>query len=92
MTTLELNTVSRGFQAAKLVLEELKPAIDQLNIIYDSVGGAKQTIDQAGLDAVPAFSGITKAQLDDGIFALTATLRTAINNAFTQLAHLAARA
>lgn len=92
LTALESNTVSRGLQAAKKVVDELKPVIDSLNIIYDSAGGAKTTITQQNLDLVPSFSGITKAQLDDGMFALTATLRTAINDAYTQLVQLSARA
>lgn len=92
MTQLELNTVSRGLAAAKLVLDQLKPSIDALNVIYDSAGGAKTTITQQGLDAVPAFSGLTKTQLDDGMFALTSTLRLAIADAYTQLAQLSARA
>lgn len=92
MTQLELNTVSRGLAAAKKVLDELYPVLLSLNVIYDSEGGAKTTITQEGLDAVASFSGITKAQLDDGMFALTSTVRTAVANAYTQLAQLAARA
>lgn len=92
LNPLELDTVSRGFQTAKKILDELKPVIDSLNVIYDSAGGVKETISQEELDDIPAFSGITKAQLDDGMFALTSTLREDINNAFTQLTHLAARA
>lgn len=91
LTQLEQNTVSKGINAAKLVIETLEPILHELNIIYDSGGGAKTTITQAGLDAIPSFSGLTKAQLDDGLFALTATLRTDIQNAYTQLAELAAR-
>jgi hypothetical protein len=92
MTQLEINTVSRGLAAAKLVLDQLKPVVDALNVIYDSAGGAKSTINQQGLDSIAAFSGLTKTQLDDGMFALTSTLRTAIANAYTQLAQLSARA
>lgn len=92
LTALEKDTVSRALQVAQLVLAQLKPVIDALNIIYDSDGGAHQTITQPGLDAVPSFSGLTKAQLDDGMFALTSTIRLAIDGAYGQLAQLAARA
>jgi hypothetical protein len=91
LSALESDTVSRGAQSAKIVVEQLKPLLDRLNIIYDSTGGAKTTITQGNLDLVPSFSGLTKAQLDDGMFALTATLKTAIDAAYTQLVELAAR-
>jgi pyoverdine/dityrosine biosynthesis protein Dit1 len=91
MTQLELNTVSKALAAAKLVLEQLKPVLDHLNAIYDPAGGAKLTITQDGLNTVPSFSGLTKEQLDDGMYALTTTLRAAVNSAYTQLAQLAAR-
>lgn len=92
LNALEQNTVSKGMAAAKMVIEQLYPVLKELNIIYDSQGGVKTTIDQAGLDGVASFSGLTKQQLDDGMFALTATLRGDIENAFAQLAELAARA
>lgn len=92
MTALEKNTVSRGLAAARLATEQLKPVLDSLNVIYDGNGGAKTTIDQAGLDAVASFSGLTKAQLDDGMYALTATLKSAIDAAYTQLSQLSSRA
>lgn len=91
-TPLELDTVSRGMLAAKKLLDEVKPVLDLLNVIYDAAGGVKETLTQAELDAVTSFSGLTKAQLDDGMFALTSTVKTAITNAYTQLAALAARA
>lgn len=92
LTALESNTVSRALQAAKLTLEQLKPVLDSLDVIYNSAGGAKTTITQAGLDEIASFSGLTKTQLDDGMFALTGTLKNDIVNAYTALAQLAARA
>lgn len=91
LTQLEKQTVLRGLYAAKKVLDDLRPIIDALNVVYDSVGGAKTTITQQNLDLEPAFSSLTKQQLDDGMFVLTSTLRTAIANGFTQLAQLSAR-
>lgn len=92
MTALESNTISLSLQAAKKVLDELKPVIDRLNIIYDSEGGAKTTITQEDLDGVASFSGLTKTQLDDGMWILTSVLRTDIANGYSALAQLAARA
>jgi hypothetical protein len=91
LTTLEQNTISRGIAAAKLLLEEVKPQLDALNIIYDSVGGAKETISQPGIDEIPSLSGLTKVQLDDALYQLTAILRPALLSGYAVLAHLAAR-
>lgn len=91
LTALESNTVSKGLAAAKYIIETLKPVLDELNIIYDSTGGAKTTITQGNLDLVPSFSNLTKTQLDDGMYVLTTTLKTDIASAYTQLAQLAAR-
>lgn len=91
ITRLESDTVSRGFNAAKLALEQLKPVVDSLDVIYNSSGGVKDTLTQGDLDGVPSFSGITKGQVDDGVFALMG-IKTAIANAYTALAEFAARA
>lgn len=91
LSTLELNTIRRGAQMARLVIDQLKPVIDELNVIYDADDGVKEIVDQEALDTEPSLSGLTKAQLDDGMYALTATLKTTIGNAYTQLVHLAAR-
>jgi hypothetical protein len=93
LNALEANTIARANAAARKILEELKPVLDGLNVIYDTeTTGAKVTITQQNLDADPALSGITKGQLDDGMYVLTATLRAAIAAGYTQLAQLAARA
>ena len=76
---------------AKLLLDQVKPVLDQLNPIYDGAGGVKTTVDQAGLDGVSSFSGLTKTQLDDGMYVLTATIKAALDNGLTQLTQLAAR-
>ena len=91
LSALEQNTISRAIQAAKYLVEQLKPILDELNVIYDADGGAKSTITQQGLDAVASFSGLTKAQLDDGFYVLTATLRGDLVNGYSQLAQLAGR-
>lgn len=91
LTRLEQDTLSKGMGAARLIIEQLKPIIDGLNILYDSAGGVKETLTQADLDTVANYSGLTKQQVDDGMYVLTATLRDGVNNAYTQLLHLAAR-
>ncbi len=91
ISTLEQNTVTQGLRTAKLVIEKLAPVLNELNVIYDAGGGVKETLTQPELDSVAAFGGITKAQLDDGMFALTSTLKNDITNAYAQLTQLAAR-
>lgn len=85
------NTISKAAQAAK-ALENMIGLLDELNVLYDAGGGFKETIQQADLDAIASFSGITKQQLDDGMYVLTAIIRPAVHDNFTQLIHLAARA
>ncbi len=92
LTTLEKNTVNRGCIQAKILIEQVKPLLDEMNAIYDSAGGVKTTITQEDLDAESSLSGLTKAQLDDGMFVLTSTLKGDLANGLTQLAQLAARA
>lgn len=91
LTTLEQNTVSRACQTAKTIIEQIYPLLLELDIIYNSSGGAKTTITQPGLDAITSFSGLTKNQLDDGLFALTSTIKADVLAAYTQLAQIAAR-
>lgn len=92
MTPLEQNTVSIAMKNAKTLIEQIKPVLDELNVLYDSDGGLKTTINQAKLDSVASFSGLTKTQLDDGMYALTSTIRGDLATAYTQLSQLAARA
>jgi hypothetical protein len=91
LSPLGQNTVSRAITAAKYLLETLKPILDELNVTYDSQGGLKSTIGQADLDGITSFSGLTKAQLDDGMYVLTATLRGDLANGYSALVQLAAR-
>lgn len=91
LSQLEQDTIDKGIQAAKRFVAELKPILDQLNVIYDGANGVKTTVAQPGLNEVAALSGLTKAQLDDGFYALTATLKGAIDSTYTQLMQLAAR-
>lgn len=92
LTTLEQNTINRACVQAKILLEQLKPILDEMNSIYDSAGGAKTSITQQNLDAATYLSGLTKAQLDDGMFVLTGTIKGDLANGLTQLSQLAARA
>jgi len=91
MAALEQNAISRAMNAAAKIIREVYPVAHELNVLYDSQGGLKTTISQEDLDSVP-LSGLTKQQLDDGLYAITATLKGAIEGAYTALAELAARA
>lgn len=66
-------------------LEDALAELKHLNITYDSSGGLKETITLSDLNGDPALSGLTKVALDDGMFALTATIRTAIEGAYSQI-------
>lgn len=91
MTPLELKVIKEGAAVARMMLQQIKPRLDALNIDYDAAGGVKATVDQTKLDSEISLSLLTKAQLDDGMYALTATLKSAVDTAYTQLEKLAAR-
>jgi hypothetical protein len=91
LSSLELNVIRNAILTANKIITEVKPVLDSMNIIYDSGGGAKTTITQQNMDAYSNLSGLTKQQLDDGLFALTGTIRGDLVNAYSQLAELAAR-
>lgn len=92
LTALEQDTISRGMQAARQLVDTVKPALEGLNVIYNGAGGVKETVTQEDLDSYAAYSGLTKSQLDDGMYAMTATLLADLTAAFAQLQQLAARA
>lgn len=91
LSTLESTTINRAISATRKALEELKPVLDGLKIVYDSVGGVKATITQANLDLAIGLSGITKQQVDDALFVLTGSLLTSLTTSYAQLQQLAAR-
>lgn len=88
----QLNAISTSMQTAKQLLTQLKPTLDLLNVTMNAAGGLLATVQQADLDAVPAYSGITVQQLKDGVFPLTGAVLNDIAGSFNQLAQLAARA
>jgi hypothetical protein len=93
LSALEANTTARARAVAKKLLEEVLPVLNGLDIIYNTATtGAKFTITQANMDADPGLSGMTKAQLDDLLFALTGALRNDLTTSFAQLSQGAARA
>lgn len=91
LTVLEKAIIGESFGVAKRLLDETLPVLERLNTMYNSGGGLSSTITQGELDEVPGYSGITKQQLDDGLYALTSSVRSALNTAFDQLTQLAAR-
>lgn len=91
MTALEYDTVQMGAAVCRLVLNDVLPKLQGLQQVYDSAGGGKESITQDELNEQPSLSNLTKTQLDDAIYVLTATLLPAITAAYPQLAQLAAR-
>jgi hypothetical protein len=91
MTTLEMDTLTLACGVCKTILTDLQPRLAALQQQYDSGGGVKETLTQEDLDAAPTLSGLTKAQADDGLYALTAVLLPAIEASYPALSQLAAR-
>lgn len=91
LTTLETTTVNRTAAVSRKLLEEVKPVLDMLDVIYNAVGGVGDTIPDPSPDLEAAFSGLTKTQLDDALFVLTGAVKTAITDGYAALAQLAAR-
>ena len=91
MSQLEADTISKSCAVAKTLLLDLLPKLQGLQAIYDSAGGVKTTLTQAEMDEVAVLSGLTKAQLDDALFAMTGAILTGITNAYPGLAQVAAR-
>jgi len=88
---LALDTISRSMQAAKLLLDQAMPLVNQLDIVYNQAGGLKETITDADLAEVASFSGLTKQQLDDGMYALTNGVKGALTASYDALVELAVR-
>lgn len=88
---LEHDTLSKLFAVCKTILNDLQPKLASFGQIYDSAGGMKETLTQEELDEIPELSGLTKQQVDDGMYVLTTLILPAINNGYPSLAQLAAR-
>lgn len=91
MSTLERDTLAKSFAVSKTVLLDLQPKLASLQQIFDSAGGVKETLTQAELDEIAELSGLTKEQVDNGLYALTSALLPAIEAGYSALAQLAAR-
>lgn len=91
ISQLEYDVLNNAFAVCKKVLNELEPALAQFRAIYDAAGGVKETLTQEDMDGVPALSGLTKTQADDGFYVLTALLLPAIEQSTASLATMAAR-
>lgn len=90
LNAVEQNLISKACAAAK-TLEDLKGILSELDYLYNGAPNYKAAITQADLDLVTSFSGLTKTQLDDGLFALTSTILTPLSNSLNQLINLAVR-
>lgn len=91
MSTLERDSLAKSFAVSKTLLLDLQPKLSGLKEIYDSAGGVKTTLTQEEMDEEAALSGLTKAQADDGLYALTTVILPAIEQAYAALAQLSAR-
>lgn len=91
ISNLEKDTLAKSFAVSKTVLLDLKPKLEGLAQIYDSEGGVKTTLTQEELDELVELSGLTKTQVDDGLYVLTTLLLPAITQGYPALSQLAAR-
>lgn len=91
MSTLERETLAKSFAVTKQILLDIQPKLAGIAQIYDSEGGVKETLTQEELDEIPELSGLTKIQVDDGLYVLTTLLLPAIQQGYPALAQLAAR-
>lgn len=91
MNTLEYDTLNVAFAVCKMILNDLQPRLLALQQQYDSAGGVKETLTQQEMDEVAALSGLTKAQADDGLYALTTVFLPAITQSYASLSNLASR-
>lgn len=91
VSQLERDTLAKSFSVCKTLLNDLQPKLAGLAQIYDSAGGVKTTLTQADLDELPELSGLTKTQVDDGLYALTTVVLPGIQSGYSALAQLAAR-
>lgn len=91
LSVLEQSTINRAIALARKMLQECKELLEELDVAYNAAGtGCKFTITQANLDANAALSGLTKTQLDDGVFALM-TVKGDVATSQSQLTQLSIR-
>jgi hypothetical protein len=91
LNTLERDTLAKSFAVCKQILMDLQPKLEALAVIYDSGGGVKETLTQEELNELPELSGLTKQQVDDGLYALTTVILPGVQNSYPALAQMAAR-
>lgn len=91
MSQLEKDTLSKSFALCKTVLYDLQPKLGSLAQLYDAAGGVKTTLTDEELTEVAELSGLTKQQVDDGLYVLTTLLLPAIEQGYPSLVPLAAR-
>jgi hypothetical protein len=91
LSQLESDSLAKLFALCKTMEFDVQPKLAQLDAIYNSAGGVASTLTQAELDEVASLSGLQKQVIDDGVFALTSGVLTALVNANAALAQLAAR-
>lgn len=83
--------ISHGCQLADQLLA-MRGLLDEINVLYDGVAGFKTAITpEEEAEIAATFYGLTKQQLDDGLYVLTAMIKADLTNGLNQLIQLAAR-
>lgn len=88
---MQIAVITESFRDCKQLTDALLPSLQRLNIIGNAAGGLLANLQQADLDAVNAFSGITVQQVKDVFFVLTGAVLNDVNNSLAQLQQGSAR-
>src|SRR5262249_34949544 len=91
LNSYEVLTIQRIIQLSRLIVEQLKPGLDNVNEVYNAVGGIKDTIPAEDLGQDALYGGMTKQQLDDAAYALTTTMKGAVDSVQATLQGIAYR-
>lgn len=92
LSALEQDTITKGMilsEKIRLIHDEIR----ELNVIFDGSGGVKDALSPGGTprnaEVQAIWPELTVTIINDGYYLMTATLKTALDAAYTQLVGLA---
>jgi len=80
LNMLQIQVINSAFNQCRLLTDTMLPQLERTDILCNGAAKVLLGITQADLDSSGAFSGMTIQQLNDIIFALSATVKTAVVN------------
>lgn len=81
LNQLQIQVIAAAFNQCRLLTDTLLPQLERTDILCNGAAKVLLPVTQADIDQSGVFSGTTLQQLNDIIFALTGTVRTAVVNA-----------